>query len=235
MSSRLRGKLGEQDICVKVLIRFFLKTCPLARISTEYPGLEYRIQEKQVLPNGGVLASLLVKDTKETDSFFRSLNASEEVRFLSFLYFGKYESKIRIDFNCSSCLFLKLNQEMRVSSDYIYYKKGSMEAAFTLKDYEEFRSFLRYLTREGVGFEVLEVKRGLKSTGIKEIDDLTFTVSSNLTPKQLEILRHAYRSGYFDRDRKVNLGEIAEHFGLSPATVGVHMRVGLKKILKNMM
>jgi hypothetical protein len=235
MSSRLRGKIGETNSCVKVLIRFFLKTCPLVRISAEYSEVEYRIREKQVLPKGGVLASLLVKNTPMTDAFFRGLNACGQVRSLSFLYFGRHESKIRIDFDCDSCMFLKLTQDMRISSDSIHYKNGSMEAAFTLKDYDEFRNLLRYLTREGVEFEVIEVKRGFRSMEIESIEDVIFTISSNLTPKQLEILRHAYRSGYFDRDRKVNLGEIAEHFGLSPATVGVHMRVGLKKILKNMM
>ncbi len=235
MSSRLRGKIGEHGLCVKVLIRFFLRACPLAKISAEYIDLEYRIQEKQVLPQGGVLASLLVKNTRETDAFFRSLNSDREVRSLSFLYFGRHESKIRIDFDCTSCIFLNLMEKMRISSDYIYYKNGSMEAAFTLKDNEEFRNLLRYFTKEGVDFEVLEVKRGVNSTATEKTEYLTFSVSSNLTPKQLEILKHAYHSGYFDRDRKVNLGEIADHFGLSPATVGVHMRVGLKKILKNMM
>lgn len=234
MNSRLRGKI-EKNYCIKVLIRFFLVTCPLARISAEYKDLEYRIQEKQVLPKGGVLASLLVKETKDTDSFLKSLNASGKVRFFSFLYFGRNESKIRIDFDCNSCLFLKLNEDMRISSDYICYKNGSMEAAFTLKDYDEFRGLLKYLKGNKVDFKVLEVKRAVFPREIDIIESLGFTASSDLTPKQLEILRHAYRSGYFDRDRKVNLGEIAEHFGLSPATVGVHMRVGLKKILKNMM
>ena len=235
MSLRLRGKVGETNNCVKVLMRFSLKTCPLVSISGEYSDLEYRIQEKQVLPKGGVLASLLVKNTSMADTFFRGLNACDKVRSLSFLYFGRHESKIRIDFDCESCMFLKLTEDMRISSDSIHYKNGTMEAAFTLKDYEEFRNLLRYLTGEGVEFEVIEVKRGFSSMDIESIDDIIFTISSNLTPKQLEILRHAYRSGYFDRDRKVNLGEIAEHFGLSPATVGVHMRVGLKKILKSMM
>jgi predicted DNA binding protein len=228
------GKVEEHNFCVKVLIRFFLKTCPLAKISVKHYNLEYRIQEKQVLPKGGVLASLLVKETRDTDSFFRSLNASEKVRSLSFLYFGRHDSKIRIDFDCTSCMFLQLTEDMRVSSDHISYKNGSMEAAFTLKDYEEFRRLLKYFKKKGVGFEVLEVKRAVNPVEIEDIHDLSFTASSNLTPKQLEILKHAYRSGYFDRDRKVNLGDIAKHFGLSSATVGVHMRVGLKKILKNM-
>jgi predicted DNA binding protein len=196
--------------------------------------LEYRIQEKQVLPSGAVLASLLIKQTSDTDAFFRGLNASAEVKSLDFLYFGKQECMVRIEFECNSCLFLKLNQDMKISSDYIHYKNGGMEAAFSLKDHVEFRNLLRYLKEDGVGFEVLEVKRPRDNANNGIIGELALTSPVNLTAKQIEILRHAYRSGYFDRERKVNLGEIAEHFGLSPATVAVHMRVGLKKILKTM-
>jgi predicted DNA binding protein len=122
---------------------------------------------------------------------------------------------------------------MRISSDYIYYKNNSMEAAFSLKDHREFRALLGYFKEAGVGFKVLEVKMATSDASGDGVGEPSLAAYANLTPKQLEILRHAYRSGYFDRDRKVNLGEIARHFGLSPATVGVHMRVGLKKILKN--
>lgn len=234
MKALLMGKGQEDNSCVKVLVRLFLKTCPLAKMSTRYSELEYRIQEKQVLPKGGVLASLIIKQTSETDAFFRSLNASEKVKSLNFLYFGKHDCKVRIDFDCHSCVFLKLNEDMRISSDRICYKNNSMEATFSLKGRREFRGLLKYFKEAGVGFEVLEVKK-MNGAGGDGAGELTLALSTNLTPKQLEILRHAYRSGYFDRERKVNLGDIAEHFGLSPATVGVHMRVGLKKILKNRM
>lgn len=220
------------DSFVKATVRLSLNNCPLTRISTRYPELEYRIQEKQVLPKGVVLATLAIKQTSETDAFFRSLNASGKVKSLDFLYFGKHECKVRMEFDCSSCMFLQLNEDMKISSDLIYYKNGCMEAVFSLKNHEEFRGLLKYFKSVGMGFEILEVKKlgdGSKGEDIGE----QIAVTSNLTPKQLEILKHAYRSGYFDRERKINLEEIAEHFGLSPATVGVHMRVGLKKILKN--
>lgn len=235
MNRWLADKGLEDYSCVKALVRLFLNTCPLAKISARYSELEYRIQEKQVLPKGGVLASLIVKQTSETDAFFRSLNTSDKVKSLNFLYFGKYQCKVRIDFDCRSCMFLKLNEDMRISSDYIYYKNGGMEAAFSLKDHGEFRALLGYFKKAGIGFKVLEVKRTRGDVPGDGVREPALIASANLTPKQLEILRHAYHSGYFDRDRKVNLGEIAEHFGLSPATVGVHMRVGLKKILKKIM
>ncbi len=216
---------------VKATVRFSLKNCPLTTISAQYQELEYRIQEKQVLPKGTVLASLIIKQNDMTDAFFRGLNASGNVRTLDFIYFGKYECMVRTEFECSSCLFLKLNEDMKISFDHLYYKNGCIEAAFSLKDHGEFRDLLKYLKGAGVGFEVLGVKSqrdGASGTGIEEL-------APSLTPKQLEILKHAYRSGYFDRQRKVNLVEIAEHFELSPATVAAHMRVGLKKILKTMM
>ncbi len=230
MVAGLVGDMARHSSGVKALVRLYIHSCPLARISRCYPELEFRIQEKQMLPSSRVLASLIVKQTRETDDFFIGLNSCEEVKSLNLLYIGNDHCKVRIEFDCSSCMLFKLNENLRISSDCIYYKNGGMVVSFSLHSHEEFRSLLRYLKEEGIDFQVLEVKRymdGFYSLIYEEVPPV------NLTLKQLEILRYAYRSGYFDRDRKVNLRDIAEHFGLSPATVGVHMRAALKKILKN--
>jgi len=227
----LVGGMERYSSGVRALVRLDLHTCPLARVSRCYPGLEFRIQEKQMLPSSRVLASLIVKQTGETGDFFVSLNSCQEVKSLSLLYIGNDHCKVRIEFDCTSCLLFKLNEDLRISSDCVYYRDGGMLVSFSLHSHEEFRRLLRYLKEEGVEFQVLEVKRhgnGFYGGAYEEVPHV------NLTMKQLEILRYAYRSGYFDRDRKVNLKDIAEHFGLSPATVGVHMRAALKKILKNL-
>jgi len=217
---------------VKTLLRFHLHNCPLSKISSKFPTLEYLIQEKQVLPKGSVLASLVLKQNGSSDAFFRSLNSNKMVQSLDLLYFGKRYCKARIEFNCRSCMFLTLNEDLGISSDYICYKNGGAEACFSLKDQTEFRDLFKHLKGAGLKFEILEVKRLTDG-----IEDLSFaggpvSPSEDLTTKQLEILKHAYYSGYFDRKRKANLGDISEHFELSPATVAVHIRVGLKKILK---
>jgi len=228
------GLVGGMERCssgVRALLRLELQSCPLSRVSLCYPALEFRIHEKQMLPSFRVLASLIVKQTQGTEDFFASLSSCAEVRSLRLLYIGNRHCKVRIEFDCSSCLLFKLNEHLRISSDCIYYREGGMLVSFSLHSHEEFRRLLRYLKEEGVEFQVLEVKRQTEGSRFLVYEGVPHV---NLTLKQLEILRYAYRSGYFDRDRKVNLKDIAEHFGLSPATVGVHMRVALKKILKNL-
>lgn len=216
---------------IRASLRLELDECPLVTVSKGFPELEYSIQDKQILTKGGVLASIIVKQSDETDPFFRSLNGCSSVKSLNFLYFGKEECKVRIDFGCTSCIFMRLMEDLRVSPDSIKYKNGSMEATFSLKDHEEFRNLLKYLKDSGVRFSVQEVTR--HNVNDKLLANGLNSCPTTLTAKQLEVLRHAYLAGYFDRDKKVNLGEIAEHFGVSPATASVHLRAGLKKILKS--
>jgi predicted DNA binding protein len=226
----LIGDLERHYPCIRALIRLDIQGCPLSRVARCHSDLEFRIQEKQMLPYQRMLASLAVKQNRDADGFFIDLNSCEEVRALSLLYIGDDHYRVRIEFECDSCMLFNLNERLRISSDCVYYKSGGMVVAFFLKSHEEFRGLLKYLKEEGVDFQVLEVKKHRGSSYSTLYEE---TISPSLTPKQLEILRYAYRSGYFDRDRKVNLKDIAEHFGLSPATVGVHMRAALKKILKN--
>ncbi|MFC6974373.1 helix-turn-helix domain-containing protein [Halomicroarcula sp. GCM10025709] len=52
-----------------------------------------------------------------------------------------------------------------------------------------------------------------------------------ITERQGEVLRHALDVGYFERPRETNATELAEHFGLSRATVSQHLRSAQRKVL----
>lgn len=52
----------------------------------------------------------------------------------------------------------------------------------------------------------------------------SFALSEALTEKQARILETAYRSGYFDEDRKRTGSEIAESLGISQPTFSNHLR-----------
>ncbi|AAK42055.1 RNA polymerase subunit sigma-70 [Saccharolobus solfataricus] len=69
--------------------------------------------------------------------------------------------------------------------------------------------------------------------------DIEFTVlstseisSNELTDRQMEILKLAYKMGYFDDDRRVTLTELAKQLGISTPTLEEILRRALRKVVK---
>ena len=79
------------------------------------------------------------------------------------------------------------------------------------------KEFLAKLVENGVKVTVLSVS---------EVPDTT------LTERQTEILKLAYKLGYFDEDRKISLTQLAEKLGVSAPTLESIMRRALKKVVK---
>ncbi|EWG06623.1 MAG: hypothetical protein ASUL_08644 [Candidatus Aramenus sulfurataquae] len=79
------------------------------------------------------------------------------------------------------------------------------------------KAFLGELNRVGVKATVLE---------ISEVG------SEKLTERQMEILKLAYKLGYFDVDRGISLKELAEKLGVSPPSLEEVLRRALKKAVK---
>lgn len=63
-------------------------------------------------------------------------------------------------------------------------------------------------------------------------DRLNGVVTGELTGRQLSILEAAYFAGYFNWPRDTTGAELAEAFGIAPATAGQHLRTGERKILR---
>jgi len=79
------------------------------------------------------------------------------------------------------------------------------------------KAFLSNLTNQGVKVTVLNTS---------EIN------SNDLTERQMEILKLAYKLGYFEEDRKITLTELAEKLGVSAPTLEEILRRALKKVVK---
>ena len=79
------------------------------------------------------------------------------------------------------------------------------------------KAFLSDLTNQGVKVTVLNTS---------EIN------SNDLTERQMEILKLAYKLGYFEEDRKITLTELAEKLGVSAPTLEEILRRALKKVVK---
>jgi DNA-binding CsgD family transcriptional regulator len=60
-------------------------------------------------------------------------------------------------------------------------------------------------------------------------------VDDVLTDRQYEMLEAAYRHGYFDRDRKCNLTELADELDLSRWTVSEHLRAAQREVCAHLL
>jgi len=56
-------------------------------------------------------------------------------------------------------------------------------------------------------------------------------ISSELSTKQKKVLLEAYKAGYFEWPRRINLAELSEKFGIAKSTCLHHIRSGEQKIL----
>ena len=80
-----------------------------------------------------------------------------------------------------------------------------------------------------------ELINKLRSNGIEvhveSISNLELDKSSTPTFKQEQIIKLAWKLGFFDFPRRITLQELSRTLNLSPATVAEALRSGLKKII----
>ena len=91
-------------------------------------------------------------------------------------------------------------------------------------------TFEKLSEMQDIEYEVLSVSR-LRSLEEKP-QDFIDEISSNLSIKQKKVLLEAYKSGYFEWPRKMNLSELSEKFGIAKSTCLHHIRTAEQKILK---
>lgn len=75
------------------------------------------------------------------------------------------------------------------------------------------------------------LKVDLRKIGFPELEALLLRPRTGLSARELETLRHAFQTGYFEWPRRVTLKDIADHFKISKSTINECMRKAVKKIL----
>jgi DNA-binding CsgD family transcriptional regulator len=87
-------------------------------------------------------------------------------------------------------------------------------------DSENIKSFLDTLKNFGIIFKVVSLQKPSQENTL-----------SSLTERQKEILTTAKNKGYYDTPRKVSSQQLANHFGISTATLLEHLRKAEKKVI----
>ncbi len=73
----------------------------------------------------------------------------------------------------------------------------------------------------------------LNDVGVKAtVLDVSEIGKEELTDRQMEILKLAYKLGYFDVDRRISLKELADRLGVSPPSLEEVLRRALSKAVK---
>ena len=79
-------------------------------------------------------------------------------------------------------------------------------------------------------FPSMDVQQLLQPPLSGSPEDRRFVNYGKLTNRQREVLRTAYREGYFERPREVNATEIGEELGISQSTVAEHLSAAQRKL-----
>lgn len=76
-----------------------------------------------------------------------------------------------------------------------------------------------------------ERKWDMEIVAVYDYNPLVSGLLDDLTGKQREILKAAYRSGYFDHPRKIDAGKLADKIGIHKTTLLEHMHKAEKRLI----
>lgn len=101
---------------------------------------------------------------------------------------------------------------------------GEGHVVATVPPHVEVRSVIEAFQRQHPGSELLAQRDGKQSVPIHTEEGIHAMLADRLTEKQLEVLRTAFLSGYFDWPRDSTADECADALGITQPTFSQHIR-----------
>lgn len=182
-------------------------------------GREIRVNFKLVAENYTSLKKYIA-DIKKFEHLAKDVLVIGRSDLEAYIH-GRFPTESTFYENVFSLEFMPMN---------IIISRGNEYWTLLIYDEKLKETFERLTVMDNIEFEVLSVSR-LKSLE-KKPHDLIEEISSNLSIKQKKVLLEAYKSGYFEWPRKMNLNELSEKFGIAKSTCLHHIRTAEQKILK---
>ena len=106
---------------------------------------------------------------------------------------------------------------------------GVLLLTLHLPDLERLREVVSALDGVADRIEVRYLVHG--AAGGDAVPDRTLVDRGRLTDRQCEVLRTAYRMGYFERPRDANASAVAEALDIAPSTFAEHLAAAQRKLL----
>lgn len=107
---------------------------------------------------------------------------------------------------------------------------GVLLLTLHLPDLERLRDVVSALDGVVERVEVRYLVHG--ATRGDELSDRTLVDRGRLTDRQCEVLRTAYRMGYFERPRDANASAVADALDIAPSTFAEHLAAAQRKLLE---
>ncbi|MEM0157521.1 MAG: helix-turn-helix domain-containing protein, partial [Thermoplasmataceae archaeon] len=112
----------------------------------------------------------------------------------------------------------------------VKYEKGEENLSVVSLEAENFRQLFDDLN--AVGTVEIERKQQIDPESLRDVYTLSMSQLFNpLTGKQMEYLLNAISAGYFSIPRKIELGELATHMGISKSTLQEHVSKATTKVM----
>lgn len=105
---------------------------------------------------------------------------------------------------------------------------GEAHLLIRLRQDQDVRGFIEMFQSSYPSAEVVKRRNRLKP--LRKVADVESQLERNLTERQLEILKLAYRSGYFERPRKRTAEDLAHELDVTHPTVSRHLREAERRI-----
>lgn len=105
--------------------------------------------------------------------------------------------------------------------------EGELTVVFHAETFEQLQEVTAALRER---FPSMDVQQLLQPPLSGTPEDRRFVNCGKLTDRQQEVLRTAYREGYFERPRAANATELAEQLGISQSTFAEHLTAAQRKL-----
>lgn len=110
---------------------------------------------------------------------------------------------------------------------------GALFLTLHLPDLERLRDVVAGLDNAADRVEVRYLIHGSANSG--GVSDRTLVDRDRLTDRQCEVLRTAYRMGYFERPRDANATAVADTLDITPSTFAEHLATAQRKLLEEVL
>lgn len=110
--------------------------------------------------------------------------------------------------------------------------EGELTIVFHAETFEQLQEVTAALRDR---FPSMDVQQLLQPPLSGTPEDRRFVNCGKLTDRQQEVLRTAYREGYFERPRDANATELAEELGISQSTFAEHLTAAQRKLFADVL